>query len=139
MSVESEVQQASNQFYAALNSLVNGDAGPMAEVWSHADDVSTMHPLGGREEGWDGVLAAWTGASQAFSDGEVNVSDLTVHAFDGMAYTLGVEHVDAKVGGKEVHSEFRATNIYRREDGTWKMVHHHTDADRDIQAAVGAA
>ena len=50
MSAEAEVQQASDQFYAALNSMVNGDASPMAEIWSHESDVSTMHPLGRSRE-----------------------------------------------------------------------------------------
>jgi ketosteroid isomerase-like protein len=50
-----------------------------------------------------------------------------------------VEHVDAKVGGRDIQSELRATNIYRREGNAWKMVHHHTDADRGIQEAAGLA
>ena len=47
MAVEDEIRQASEQFYAALNREINGDPGPMLEVWSHGSDVSTMHPLGG--------------------------------------------------------------------------------------------
>jgi ketosteroid isomerase-like protein len=139
MSAEAEVQRASDQFYAALNSILNGDASPMAEIWSHESDVSTMHPLGGREKGWDAVSASWEGAAQAFSQGSVEVSDLEVHDLGDVAYTLGVEHVDAKAGGRDVHSELRATNIYRRENNAWKVVHHHADADRGIQEALGLA
>jgi hypothetical protein len=40
MAVEDEVRQASEQFYAALNSTINGDPGPMMEVWSHGSDAS---------------------------------------------------------------------------------------------------
>jgi len=50
MAAEDEVRQASDQVYAALNRMANGDAGPMMEVWSHTSDVSTMPPIGGREE-----------------------------------------------------------------------------------------
>jgi ketosteroid isomerase-like protein len=139
MTAEAEVQRASGQFYAALDSILNGDASPMAEIWSHESDVSTMHPLGGRENGWDAVRASWEGAAQAFSQGSVEVSDLEVHDLDDVAYTLGVEHVDAKAGGRDVHSELRATNIYRRENNAWKVVHHHADADRGIQEALGLA
>jgi ketosteroid isomerase-like protein len=46
--------------------------------------------------------------------------DVEVHDLGDVAYTLGVEHVDAKAGGRDVHSELRATNIYRRENNTWK-------------------
>jgi hypothetical protein len=47
-----EVRKASEQFYAALNRMLNGDAGPMADIWSHSAVVTTMHPIGGREVGW---------------------------------------------------------------------------------------
>ena len=49
MLTEDEVCQASDQFYAALNRVLNGDARPMMEVWPHNSDVTTMHPIGGRE------------------------------------------------------------------------------------------
>ena len=38
------VEQATQQFYAGLNAMFTGDAGPMQEVWSHADDVTYMGP-----------------------------------------------------------------------------------------------
>ncbi len=49
MATEDEVRQASDRFYAALDSMLDGNAAPMADVWSHDSTVSTMHPLGGRE------------------------------------------------------------------------------------------
>jgi len=91
--------------------MLNGDARPMAEVWSHDEDVSTMHPLGGREVGWDAVRASWEGAAKAFSEGSVSVTDLEVRNVADMAYTFGVEHLDATAGGRTIHSDFRVTNI----------------------------
>ena len=43
------------------------------------------------------------------------------------SYEVGTEHVDVLVARNEVHTDFRVTNIYRREGGEWRMVHHHTD------------
>ncbi len=139
MSTEDEVRQASDAFYSALNAMLDGDASAMADVWSHDGNVSTMHPLGGREIGWDAVRGSWEGAAQAFSEGTVEVSDLEVHDLGDVAYTVGVERVDAKAGDTEIRGEFRATNIYRRDGDAWKMVHHHTDADRAMQEALGLA
>jgi hypothetical protein len=51
MAAEDEVRQASDRFHAALDSTMDGDPAPMADVWSHGSGVSTMHPLGGREHG----------------------------------------------------------------------------------------
>lgn len=139
MSTEDEVRQASDRFYSALDSMLNGDAAPMADVWSHDSSVSTMHPLGGREVGWDAVRGSWEGAAQAFEGGTQEVSDLEVCVLGDTAYTTGIEHVDATIGGKSLHFDIRATNIFRREDGEWKVVHHHTDADGPLQEALGLA
>jgi ketosteroid isomerase-like protein len=128
MAVEDEIRQASEQFYAALNRMINGDPGPMMEVWSHGPDVTAMHPLGGRETGWEEVRASWEQVAQAFSDGQVSLDGLVVVPLsDDVAYTLGTEHGQAKLGDKTVGIDWRVTNIYRREEGEWKIMHHHTD------------
>ena len=139
MATEDEVREASDRFYAALLSMLNGDAAPMADVWAHDAGVSTMHPLGGREVGWDAVRGSWEGAAQAFHGGGIEVSDLEVSVLGDVAYTTGIEHVDATLGGKSLHFDIRATNIFRREDGEWKIVHHHTDLDPPLQEALGIA
>jgi hypothetical protein len=64
MAAEDEVRQASERFYAALNSMLNGDSSPMEEIWSHGSDVSAMHPFGGRMVGWEEVGASWEQAAQ---------------------------------------------------------------------------
>lgn len=139
MATEHDVRHASDRFYTALESMLNGDAEPMADVWSHDSNVSTMHPLGSRQVGWDVVRASWHDAAQAFERGSVAVSDLEICVLGDVAYTTGIEHVDAVVGGNSLHLDIRVTNIYRHEDGEWKMVHHHTDADRPLQEALGLA
>ena len=140
MAVEDDVRQASDKFYAAVGSMLNGDATPMADVWAHDATVSTMHPLGGRQVGWDAVRGSWEGAAQAFEGGGVEVSDLEVCVLgDAAAYTTGNEDVDVTVGGTSLHFVIRATNVFRRADGEWKIVHHHTDLDRSLQEALGLA
>lgn len=43
----------------ALNALFAGDIAPMEDVWSHGPDVMAMHPLGGRQLGWEEVKESW--------------------------------------------------------------------------------
>jgi SnoaL-like domain len=103
MAVEDEIRQASEQFYEALAHEINGDPGPMMEVWSHGSDVTVMHPLGGRETGWEEVRASWEQAAKAFSEGKVSlVSLVVVPLADDVAYTLGTEHGQAKIGDETV-------------------------------------
>lgn len=127
MSAEDEVRQASDRFYAALNSMVNGDTGPLGDIWSHSDTVTTMHPLGGRENGWDEVWGAWKGVAELASDGQVGLDDQLIQAAGDMAYEVGTERGAFTLAGNQVSIEQRVTNIYRREGGAWKIVHHHTD------------
>ena len=137
MAAEDEVRQASEQFYAALNSTLDGDSSPMEQIWSHGSDVSAMHPFGSRSLGWEEVRAGWEQAAQAFSDGQVALDDLVAVPISGdAAYTLGTEHGQAKVGDASIGIDWRVTNIYRREADGWKIVHH-TDFSSEVAEALG--
>jgi ketosteroid isomerase-like protein len=138
MAAEDEVRQASEQFYAALNSTLDGDSSPMEQIWSHGSDVSAMHPFGSRSLGWEEVRAGWEQAAQAFSDGQVALDEMVVVPISGdAAYTLGTEHGQAKVGDASIGIDWRVTNIYRREADGWKIVHHHTDFSKELAQALG--
>jgi uncharacterized protein (TIGR02246 family) len=134
MSAENEVRAASKQFYAALNSMANGDARPMTEIWSQSADATTMHPIGGRQVGWDQVRDSWQQVAEIASEGKVMLGDQLVRVVgDDAAYELGTEHVVMTLAGHSVRGEVRVTNIYRREGGAWRIVHHHADASQDMQ------
>ena len=138
MAAEDEVRQASEQFYAALNSTLDGDSGQMEQIWSHGSDVSAMHPFGGRMLGWDEVRDSWEQAAQAFSGGQVALDEMVVFAItEDAAYTLGTEHGQASIGEQRVGIDWRVTNIYRREADGWKIVHHHTDFSSEVAEALG--
>lgn len=127
MSSEDEVRTASAQFYAALNSMMIGDAAPLAEVWSHGADVSTMHPIGGREAGWDEVRGSFEQVAQLASGGHGELRDQSIQVAGDMAYEVGIEQGQITLAGEQIAIEHRVTNVYRREAGGWKIVHHHTD------------
>ena len=42
-----------------------------------------------------------------------------------MAYTVGYEHTQAVINGESRTYTLRATQIYRREAGEWKVIHRH--------------
>jgi ketosteroid isomerase-like protein len=127
MSAEDEVRDASNKFYAALNRMANGDAGPLADIWSHGGTVTTMHPVGGREVGWDQVRKSWEQVAELTSAGEVKLDDQVIRVAGDAAYELGLERGQITLAGQQVTLDHRVTNIYRREPEGWKIVHHHTD------------
>jgi ketosteroid isomerase-like protein len=128
MQAEDEVRAASAKLYAALNRMLNGDAGSLTDIWSHGASVTTMHPIGGREVGWDQVKKSFEQVAQLSSKGQVKLSDQLIQVTGDIAYELAVEHARFTLAGQPVAGDCRVTNIYRRESGGWKVVHHHTDA-----------
>lgn len=127
MSAEDDVRKASKQFYTALTRLVNGEAGPMAEIWSHGGDASAMHPIGGRNLGWSEVEESWRQVARLASEGHVDLGDQVIQVLGDVAYELGVEQGRSRLANRDLTFENRVTNIYRREAGGWKIVHHHAD------------
>ena len=127
MSTEHEIRNVSTQFYAALSRMLNGDARALSDVWSHHSFVTAMHPLGGRQRGWAEVRKTWEQIAQRSSEGKVELKDQLIRVTGEVAYEVGVEHVEAKLGGQKVAVKIRVTNIYQREAGAWKITHHHTD------------
>lgn len=107
--------------------LHNGDPAPRRALWSRNEPVS--------------VLGAWRSAvgqeelDELFSSLGRQFSDCTSYEFEllaygvqgDMAYTAGLEHTSATVDGVPRSYVLRATQIYRREDGGWKVAHRHGD------------
>jgi ketosteroid isomerase-like protein len=136
MSTENEVSKASEKFYAALNRMLNGDTGPLADIWSHNSTVMSMHPIGGREVGWDAVSESFEKVAELASNGKVELRDQLIRVAGDVACEVGVEHGQFKLAGQQVTIEHRVTNLYQREGGTWKMVHHHADTSPAMMDVV---
>jgi ketosteroid isomerase-like protein len=136
MSTENEVRQASAQFYAALNCLMNGNAGPMMEIWSHSPDTTAMQPIGGQDISWEQIRASWEQAAGLFSSGHVTKGDSLIRVGTDLAYEVGIDAVQATVAGETTSFELRFTYIFRREAGGWKLVHQHADIVPAMQAIL---
>ena len=125
---EEEVREAAAQFYAALNTLFTGDAEPMKAVWSHADDVTYMGPMGGFQVGWSAVEEIWEAQADLKLGGKVEAVDMQITVGRDLAITHNYENGENEgPDGVALSVSIRATNIFRKEDGEWKMVGHHTD------------
>lgn len=46
------------------------------------------------------------------------------------------ERGSLEMAGETVHIDQRVTNVYRREAGAWKMVHHHSDLSGSFVALL---
>lgn len=137
MSKEEEVRKASKSFYAGLNRMVNGDAAPLADIWSHSEEVTAMHPIGGRQVGWNAVRRSFEQLARLASDGKVELRDQLIRVVGDVAFEAGIEYGRLTLAGERVTIEHRVTNIYQREGGTWKITHHHTDTSPGMLDVIG--
>ena len=125
---EKAVVEAANRFYVALNEMFTGDLTRMIDVWSHAQDVTYMGPAGDFRVGWAQVLSSWKEQAAMKLGGEVRPENMRVTVGRDLAVTHNFERGE-NVGaqGKREKVSIRATNLFRKEKGTWKMIGHHTD------------
>ena len=122
------VGAASAQFYSALNTLFTGDAGPMKAVWSHAGDVTYMGPGGGFQVGWDQVQHNWEAQAAMKLGGTVKPEGMHMTVGRDIAVVSNYEKGEnTNTSGKPGAVSIRATSVFRKEGGKWKMIGHHTD------------
>ena len=138
MSNEDEVREASGKFYAGLTKMLEGDLSLIEGIWSHDATVTAMHPVDGREIGWDAVRKSFVPFAEFASDGSVELHDQIVRVLGDVAYEVGIESGKFSIAGKPIKVGQRVTNIYKREDGHWKMIHHHTDVCPSMVDAVNS-
>jgi ketosteroid isomerase-like protein len=113
--------------YDAELALHNGEAAPRRALWSRNEPVSVLgawRNATGQQE-LDELI---TSLAKSFSD--CTSFEFEVLAYDvvgDMAYTSGFEHTSASVDGQPRTYTLRATQVYRREEGEWRVAHRHGD------------
>ena len=121
------VRAASNQFYSALSQLFTGDMVPMEAIWSHRKDVTYMGPAGGYRVGCDAVRKDLASQAAMKLGGSNKPTQVKITAGSDLATVSNMEVGSNMIGGKKNVVSLRATSIYRKENGQWKMIGHHTD------------
>ena len=125
--MSTSLEAASAAFYTALNAMLGGDVEPMLALWSHEDDVTYMSPFGELLSGWEPIRASWQAQADARLGGSVRAEEVHVTEGDVLGFVVGFERGEVRVDGRPTPVDIRATSLYRREGGGWRMVGHHTD------------
>ena len=113
--------------YEAELALHNGDPTLRRALWSRAEPVSVLgawrNAFGQRE-----LDDLFDSLGQSFSHCTSYVFELQAFDVSGdLAYTAGLEHTSASVDGQPRTYSLRATQVYRREGGQWRVAHRHGD------------
>jgi ketosteroid isomerase-like protein len=113
----------------AEDALHDGDAAPRFETWSDDEPVTLFGAwLTARNSGETHL--AFRRLASTFAHLQESDVELVAHGVSGdLAYTVAREHTATTVRGEPRRYVLRVTQVYRRERGTWKVVHRHADTD----------
>lgn len=121
---------------AAETALHDGDARERTVMWSRTEPL-TLFGAGMSGRGWDEIGPIFDVLGNQFSNCLAYENEIiAAEARGDLAYIVALEHTTASINGAEPKpSVLRATTIFRRENGEWKIVHRHGDA---LPADIGA-
>jgi ketosteroid isomerase-like protein len=114
---------------AAERVIHDGDPGPRLALWTETDPATLLGAALPCVSGAADVRAAFAQVASWFSNCTAYDFEVVAAGVSGdLAYTVGFEHTTAEVEGDRRTYTLRATHVYRREDGEWRIVHRHADA-----------
>ncbi len=120
--------------HEAIRQQSQGRPEPFLRLWSHADDVSIMAAIGGYQVGFEAVSTLLTLASKTQSFDTWSAENLVTTTNDDLAFSVELERYGREVDGEQVETTLRATQVYRREDSEWRVIHRHGDVLTQVEA-----
>ena len=114
---------------AAL-AYVRGDAAPLDEILVRSGGAGFFSPNGDHVEGAEKVAARYDKDAKMFGPGGEGRLEIVQSCSDGaLAFWTGFQVAKAHIKGKDkpVAMKLRITELFRFEDGGWKLFHRHAD------------
>ena len=109
--------------------LHNGDPAPRFRIWSDREPV-TLFGAWLNANGPAAVREVFSRLADAFAQATSSAVELVAADVSGdLAYTAHREITSTIVNGERRDYVLRVTQVYRREDNEWKVVHRHGDEE----------
>ena len=124
---------AQSRLREAETALHNGDPGPRLAIWSTREPVSVLGAARSAV-GLQEVRDLFRSLGDTFSDCTSYEYEIVAADVVGdLAYTAGYERTQASINGEPRQYVLRVTQVYRREDGEWRVAHRHGDTGPDSE------
>ena len=122
-------EQALTELTAAQRDFVKGDAAGIKRLFSHGEDVTVLGGFGGFEHGWKEVGPRLDWAASHFAGGSYGQETLSATVGSDVACLVSLERWSYATpqAPAETLLELRVTQVFRREEGQWRLVHRHAD------------
>ena len=120
--VEEAVVEANEGFYRAFETL---DIDRMTAVWARDETVRCVHPGWALLQGWTDVMESWERIFDNATMMHFIITGTETSVEGDWAWVARTEHLTQVMNGQVVESRVQTTNIFRKREGRWLMVHHH--------------
>lgn len=110
---EAEVLAANAAFYRAFTGR---DFGAMDALWARQVPVACVHPGYDVIQGRVDVMASWRAILGSPTGNNITWARPSAYVLGDTALVVCTEMVDG--------AELCATNVFAREEGAWRLVHH---------------
>jgi len=111
----------------ALAQQTKGRSEPFLALWSHTDDATVMAAVGGYHIGFANVSQVLSEASKSQSFDTFEAETIAAGVHGDFGYTVEIERMTREDEGATQELAVRATQVYRRSDGEWRVLHRHGD------------
>ena len=125
-----DFEQFLRQRHAAGGDYVSGNPEPLGRVVAQKLPATFFSPRGDVTLGTREVWSRYERDASLFTSGSVNTFEpLDSAAGIDIAYWVGFQRSQANMRGEDqpVPFDLRVTEVYRRENDQWKLVHRHAD------------
>jgi hypothetical protein len=124
----SEVDELVRRTEEATVAFMRGDMDRYLELTAHVRGFTLAHPFGGPAVRYDDRGESLKESASYFQDGDVTIELTESHAWGDTIVLVMIEHNSGAVGGLPNQEwPLRVTQVYRREEGEWRIVHRQAD------------
>jgi ketosteroid isomerase-like protein len=121
-----------NEFVLAVqesaDAYMRGDMERYLELITHVRGFTLLGPFGGPAARHEERAHAVRESAGYFQDGQARLESVEIHHWDDTLVLAAVERQHGRVGGlPDRDCSLRVTQVFRRENGRWLLVHRHAD------------
>jgi ketosteroid isomerase-like protein len=127
---ESDFQSFLAKRTAAAEAYVNGDPEPVDELVPDTGEATFLSPMGDSVSGAASVAERYRRDAGSFrAGGESRLDFLQKGSSGDLGFWTGYQIATVRMREREepIEMRIRVTEVLRRIDGEWKMIHRHAD------------
>jgi ketosteroid isomerase-like protein len=128
----SAVESLHKLIYQYARAVDTVDLASLSQIWSHSPEVSFIYPLG-EEHGYDAIVQHVfqnvMGGMFSTRDLETNREEVHVNGDAAWSEFHWVFHATMRKDGTAITTRGVETQVYRKESGSWRLVHVHYSED----------